>query len=351
MYSTANLPSGTAIKGGSIYIGGAEFTIDNNTTLNDLIYEINSNSDAGCTAEYDFNANKIVLTSKNAGNVAINLEEPTDSNGNKSNILQALGLISTDSSGNENPLASQTLGLNSIAEINGTKVISASNNLTSNTTGINGLTINLVMVTSNTINISVAQDTSSITNAINDFISQYNNTIDQISSTTGVSGSLASEYSLVMFSDNLRSTSMDRVESSKLTTYKSFADIGITTGKVGTSTSTNTSHLQLDSTTLLNALKNNPYEVRALLLGDSTNGVTGVLQNLDTMLTSELDPVNGYFTATTDSLNAQIGDYTKQISNMQDRLNVYQSTLTQEFTTMNQLISQMKSQASAANGL
>ena len=351
MYSTSNLPANTAITAGSIYIGGAEFTIDANTTLNDLLYNINSSSTAGVTAEYDVNTNKLVLTSKNAGNVPIALSEPTDTQGNKSNVLEALGLISVDDNGNENSLASQTLGLNSIAEVNGTKIISATNNLTSSTTGIQGLTINLNMVTSNAIHITVAQDTGSLTSAINSFISDYNNTIDQISQNTAVSGALQSEYSLVMFSDDLRSKSMDMLNNPNLSTYKSLPSIGISTGAVGASISSDTSHLQLNSSTFLDALQNNPYEVQTLLIGDPTKGVTGVLQSLNAMLTGELDPVNGYFTSTTAGLNAQISDYNTQISNDQDQLSSYQSNLTQEFASMNQLISQMKSQSSAASGL
>lgn len=346
------------IYGGTIQIGGATIVIDQYTSLADLMYKINSNSASGALASLDITNNKFILTSKNGGNVPITMQELPNSDGSKNpdgtnhpNILEALGLMTVNSDGSQNSLTSQTLGQNSIVEINGNKVVSASNTLTGSMTGISGLSINLNSVTANAININITQDTGSLTSAVNDFINQYNNTYDQISQNTAAGGSLSSEFTLQMFMDSMRSTATSAVNNPSLSTYNTLASIGISTGDIGTSINTNTDHLQLNQTTFLNALQNNPDEVRALLIGDTTMGVTGILQNLDTLVSGELDPTNGYFATATNSINSQISDLNNQITDQQTQLTAYQQQITTEFTNMNQTISQMKSQSSSLSNL
>ena len=55
------------IKAGTFTIGSAEFTIDENTTLSSLIYQINSNADAQANAYWDDTTGRLSITSTKEG--------------------------------------------------------------------------------------------------------------------------------------------------------------------------------------------------------------------------------------------------------------------------------------------
>jgi hypothetical protein len=74
------------VTAGTFTIGGKEFTIDENTTLNSLISKINSSTDAGVNASFDSVTGKLILTSKQTGSFNINVENGT------SNFLEVTGL-------------------------------------------------------------------------------------------------------------------------------------------------------------------------------------------------------------------------------------------------------------------
>lgn len=104
--ATANLAD--VINTGTFTIGESIFTIEADTTFNDLISNINNDEDAGVVAHYDIRTNKLILTSKNPGDIAINLEDGS------SNFLEKMGLITVAG----NPLTSQTFGTNAKVYLN-----------------------------------------------------------------------------------------------------------------------------------------------------------------------------------------------------------------------------------------
>ena len=322
----------------TIQIGGAEFEIDADTTLQDLINNINSDDDADVIASYDMRENKLVLTATEAGKTAINLEDTSG------DFLEQIGLITVGG----DSLSSQTLGENASVYINGSaEALEVNSNiLTSDISGLTGITINLKNLTEvgETIKINVEQDTEVLTSAVEDFISKFNATINEIDSKTSTGKDLSNEYSLVSLRNNLRLLATDNVDG--LSSYDSFGMIGISTGAVGTSVEEETKTLQLDKDKFLEALQNNPEEVKSLLIGDSDSGITGVLQQLEAKVESVSDPVNGYFAAREDSMDRMIVDIDKSILKGEERLIQRRKILEQQFNQMDAYISQMQQMSS-----
>ena len=67
--------NGQEAESGTITINGVDFSINKNTSLNDLISKINGNSDANVQASFDSLTNKLILTSSETGENNISLSE------------------------------------------------------------------------------------------------------------------------------------------------------------------------------------------------------------------------------------------------------------------------------------
>ena len=311
--------------------------------MSDLISKINKDADAGATAQFDSKTNKIVLTSKNPGQTAINLENGT------SNFLTKIGLVTAGG----DSLASQTLGNNANVYINGsaTALEANSNTITGDISGITGLNISLKNTTEvgKTIDINIDQDTDQISTALDDFVTKFNAMANTVNEQTGKGKTLHGEYSLLGLKNSFRSMATDRV--SGLTSFDSLAMIGISTGAVGKAAADTSNTLTLDKKKLLEALNKNPSEVKALLIGDSNAGVTGIFQKMKDKLTSVLDPVSGYFQVKEDSFNSMIANNDKSITRGEERVTAYKTMITKQFSQMDSYISKMQQQGSSLSSL
>lgn len=338
-FDTAAALSGTStasgnITAGTFKIGDSEFTIDAKTTMEDLISKINSSSGAGVSASYDSLTGKFALTSSDTGAFNINVENGT------SNFLQMMGLTT---SGGTIATGSQTLGLNAKLSINNVAVESFSNSVTSETTGIRGLTLtlNAATETDKPVTVSTSQDTSSALDAVNKFITEFNTVLTKTDSLTGKGGKLEGENSLTSLRNRLRTLVSNAYSSNS--TYKTLASIGITTGKIGSTSSDNTDQLQIDKTKFLSALAANPEEVKKLLVGSPTAGTTGVIGGLETTVEGSLNHDHGYFSTTEDSITNQVKTLNDRISKKTDLLVSYSEMLTSQFTAMETALSSLTS--------
>lgn len=340
----------TLIEEGSFKIGDATFTIDDETTLTSLLSEINSSEDAGVNASWDAVAGKMVLTSKTEGAFNINIENI------EGNFTDVMGLTESTYDGNGNVTSSkivnnsQTLGDVAILEINGSQIISQSNTVTSDISGITGLTLTLKKESEDeeATELTVSSDNSSLTSALTSFISKFNTVISQTDTATGTDGYLHNETTLNMIRNNLRQTVTSSVTGGQ-TGYNNLASIGITTGSIGSGIDVDTNQIQIDTSVLSAALADNPEAVKQLLVGDGTND--GVLTKILNQVNSTLDSTNGYFVSRAKTYESQITDLTETISKRDDELATYKTALEAKFNLMDQMISSMQSQFSNVTSL
>lgn len=337
--TSAAFAAGT-VTAGKFTIGSAEFTIDSNTTLNSLIKQINNNADAGVVANWDANAGKLVLTATDEGAVNINIEAGT------SNFTDIMGLTS----GGNLAAGSQTLGTNAVLSINGTSITSSTNTVTSDISGITGLTLQLNDKTTSTANVAVTVDTSSAVSAVKSLVDAFNTAIAATDAATTTDGQLHGETNLNSLRNSIRTIATAAVNGAD--GYKTLASIGITTGVIGTDVKANTNKLVIDEKALTAALTSDPDAVKKLLLGETTtvNGTTtktdGVLTKLQTAVDNSTNVINGYFVKREASYEDQVDHLNEKITRMNTDLKAYQKTLEAKFSAMDTLISNLKNQAS-----
>ena len=137
--------------------------------------------------------------------------------------------------------------------------------------------------------------------AVNEFITAYNDCIAKVEEVTASGADLHGETSL---------TSLERTLKSYATTangtnggiYKLLSDIGITTAAPdGDNLSTDTYKLELDEEKFMKALEENPDSVQSLLAGEN-----GVLSMMENTIEQSLKASVGFFDVKTSTLDSDI---------------------------------------------
>jgi flagellar hook-associated protein 2 len=312
----------TAITDGGS--GNGEFTINgvainydaSSDSIQNVLDRINS-STAGVTATYDTLNNRFTLTNNSTGDVGISMQDVTG------NFLAATGLSS----------GTLTHGQNLLYTLNGgtQSLVSQSNTITQSSSGITGLSV--TAASTGTTTVTVGSDTSKISSAIQQFITDYNAVQNAISSQqivttasdgTVTPGPLTGDQTANDLANNLRSLSFFS-GSGLSNSITSLADLGIETNGQD-----NTIALS-DSDTLNNALANNLNAVQSFF-SDVTSGMATQLNNYITNVTGD----NGELTDHQASLTQQSNNITTQISNLETKITADSAQWTSEFEAMEQ---------------
>lgn len=325
---------------GTFKIGGQEFTIDDDTTFESLIKDINEKSStSGVSAEFDGTNGQLVFKSTTNGSFNINIEKGTSS------FTDKMGYTQTNADGSV-ALKDQELGSFAIFTLNGETRMSSSNTISSDISGIEGVTFNLKGVSTEenpTTTIGVEQDTDDLVSALKGWIEQYNKTLDMVDEQTAVGGTLDGESSLENLRRSIRSGAS--VKQSGAGDYSLLAQIGISTGEASTDLSKLTDHLELDEKKLKEALEKDPEGVKALLVGGKNN--TGILTNMEDTVDESLKST-GYFTTRNNSLDRENTNLKSSATSEYTRVEAYQARLQAQFQAMETMISKMQSAYSSA---
>jgi flagellar hook-associated protein 2 len=300
---------------GEFTINGVSISYDaSSDSIQNVLDNINSSA-AGVTAGYDSVNNRFTLTNSSTGDVGISMKDVTG------NFLEATGLSG----------GTLTRGKNLLYTLNeGTQqLVSQSNTITSDSSGITGLSVT-ALTTGNTT-VAVSRDTSSISTAINKFITDYNTVQNYISSqqitSTSSSGSvtagtLTGDQTANSIVSNLRSLSF-MAGSGLTSSIKTLGDLGIdSNGQDNTITLS-------DSTTLDDALANNLSSVESFF-SDTTNGMATKLNNYITNITG----TDGDLTNHQASLTQQYTNIGTQITNLETKITSDTAMWTSEFAAM-----------------
>jgi len=337
----------TGIEAGEFKIGGATFKIDENTTLNSLLSQINASTTANASAYWDSAKGELILTSKTEGAFNINIESLSG------NFTDVLGFTINDDGVKGLNQDAQTLGDYAKISINGTEIISSSNLVTSDISGIKGLTLELKGVSKPDKNdvvtpakVNVEQNTDELTSAIKNFVDNFNKLLSQIDAETAKDAALYGESSLNLIRNTLRTSVMSAVEG--MDGFKTLAALGISTGAVGSLVSANTDKLQFDEEKFKKALTENPEAVKTLLVGDRGNA--GVMGKLETIVKNATDSSNGYFAARGKSFDTEIKLKTTAITTTQAKVDVYKTQLEAKFAAMESMIAKLKNQFNGFTG-
>jgi flagellar hook-associated protein 2 len=329
------------IKEGTFTIGNEVFTIDNNTTVRDLVSMINGSEDATATAYWDSINGQLVITSRNSGSSYINIENGT------SNLTEILGFTETDSSNNTIlHVNNQTLGSNAKFTINGTNFTSNSNKITSDISRINGVTIDLKSITEGeTVTLTIERDKDQLADALSDIVDSYNDLITNVDSQIASTGELHDQTVLKMLRNSLKSL-MTGSDSGAIG-YKTLDSIGICLAQASASniSTDNLSALTFDKDKFISAYDNDKDSLKALLVGSSTN--SGILTKVEDLIENSLKSVTGYFDSQNTSYKKKITTLENKITKENSSISTYKAQLEKKFSQMDTLIGKIQQQYSS----
>jgi flagellar hook-associated protein 2 len=319
--TTSILPSGQTTGNLAFQIGGSGGTTANiaitagsNDTLTTLAASINSQS-----ASNNWGVTASVVTDADGAHLAI-YSQATGSSG-------ALAITNNTTALTFEPPVG---GTNAEITINGIPYASTTNTVTG---AIPNVTPTLVSADPATpVTVTVGPDTTSITNSIDNFVTEYNTVVGDINAqftinpATSLEGPLGPDTDLRVLQSSLAAdiTFATTDATSVSSGFNNLASLGITMNDDGT--------LTLDSATLSSALSSNPAAVQNFF---TNSNVTGFADNFNADLVNLTDPSIGILNQDLASNQSQQNDLTTEITNFQTQLAAQTTQLDQVFDTVN----------------
>ncbi|MGN6580996.1 MAG: flagellar filament capping protein FliD [Bordetella sp.] len=359
LQSSTAIPTATAGSqsfgsGGSITItlaNGSSQTINltgnSDTSLQGVINAINNDSSAGVNATAVNNGSGgeyLMITGSQTGTT--NAISSISVSGN-STLASALTYTAGATSGNTMTL-SQT-AQNAAATINGIAVTSSSNTI-SNAINDVTLTLNSVTASSGSDTLNLTANASVPENAVQAFVTAYNALQTTIGSLTAFN--TADSTSSPLTGDNTTNNARNAIAQALRVyigtgTLQSLADLGITTDS-------HTGKLNLNTTTLNNAITTDPTDVSALftsasglaaniqsaantILGNSASGITGTLSYATSGLQQTITALQSQYSTLLSTVTGDMNRYRTEFTNLDTLLATMNSTstyLTQQFAAM-----------------
>lgn len=381
----------TPVTGGFFTLNGVKITVNTGQNLNDIVQEINTSS-AGVVASVNPASGQIVLTATQTGPSGIVLGKAGDT----SNFLSAAGLTATSGATVKIGSQAEVDILNSDATTS--KYFSNSNTVTS---AIPGISLNLQSSTNTPFTVTVAQSTTQLVNAVQNFTSVYNAVVSEINAATvapivttvqpGSNGQAQSVGGGILYGNNNIQSVKNQLTSivsgflgsgnslnslsqiglsltDSFTTYTTGNNTNSLTGSSGGTAPTGSQasaavqqttyqgtdgQLQaLNVTTFENAFESNPNGVFSLLTGSNgltsqlgayLTGVTGAPTILNSGVVGTVPAVsliNNYETTNTDAIT----NLQQQIQQLTDNANAQANNLRAQFTASETAIAELQSE-------
>ncbi|MGK3129220.1 flagellar filament capping protein FliD [Pantoea sp. C8B4] len=243
----------------------------------------------------------------------------------------------------DNPMDVSVAAQDAKLTVNNVEITNSSNTISD---ALEGITLNLTDTTSGNQTLTVAQDTSKATTAISNFVTAYNTLLDQFNTLTkytavdvgsdtqdSSNGALVGDSTLRSIQTQIKSM---LTNSSSSSTYKTLAQIGITTDPT-------TGELTLDSDKLKTELTKDPDGIKQMIVGDGKT--TGITTTLATNLTSWLSST-GSIQSAKDGVSKTLNNLTQQYNDMNTRINNMIARYKAQFTQLDVTMSSLNSTSS-----
>ena len=319
----------TAITDGGS--GAGQFTINgvainydaSSDSIQNVLDRIN-NSAAGVTAAYDPVNDRFTLTNKTTGDIGISLQDVTG------NFLAATGL------------SGGTLqhGQNLLYTLNGgsQQLVSQSNTITQASSGIKGISVTAAQTGS--VTVTASNDTSKISTAIQQFVTDYNAVQNAIASQQIVTTSSANKVTPgVLTGDQTANGIASSLRSLVTASVPGLSGALNMLSNFGIQTNGQDNTLAVDTDALNSALSGNLNNVQTLF-ADPTSGLGTLINNYLNATIGD----DGTLTNHQASLTQQSSDITTQIANLENKITADTQLWTAEFQAMEQAQSQANQQ-------
>lgn len=331
---------GPEVEEGEDAIRGFTIEIEEKDSLKDIVGKINKVSkESGIQAKLI--DNRIVLTDNQMGERNIKVDGP---------LSEALGFT-------QDPTA-LTKGQSAKLSVDGIEIERDTNEITD---AIDGVTLNLKGVTDSgkSVTVGVAEDTEKTVKAFQDFVDQYNSTMDFIgtqldvgdpSAEGNVTGALVGDSSVVRLESGLRSL-MTSNGTTGGSSVKNLDDLGISVDRYGKAS--------LDTAKLKKALAENPAAANDFFSHTTTTTTDeidedgkpvtvekedGMAQKMQTLINSYISDKTGIIATKSDSYDKEIKDINKSIASFNERLEKKRANYIAMFTRLDTAMMQAESQ-------
>ncbi|WP_029149165.1 flagellar filament capping protein FliD [Methylophilus sp. 5] len=245
-----------------------DITIDitsSNNTLAGIRDAINAkNASVSASIVNDGTGNRLVITSKDTGEVNSLKISVADDDGNNTDT-GGLSALAYDPLASSNNMTQMTAAKNALLNVDGMSISKSSNTVSD---VIQGVTLTLKSITSASNTLSVGTDTDTIQASVQSFVDAYNalntsmrNLTKFVSAGSSSNGALLGDSTARDIMVKLKS--MLSASSPTATTFKTLTDIGVTMGSTGA--------LTLDSTKLQKAITTNVSDVAKLFSPSATS--------------------------------------------------------------------------------
>lgn len=337
----AGLTGLTSTKTGVLTLNGVAIKYDTTVdSLSTLVNRIN-NAGAGVIASIDRSGDKLLLTRKDTGAVAIDIQDTTGT----------LGAALKLAPGTTN---SQTIGQSAQLTLDGRTITSASNTVTG---AIDGVAINLLKQspTTGTTTMTIGVDQNAIASSLTSFVNSFNALGDlldkdtamtpgQAGGTAGSTSPLSNDPTMKLMFLELRDVLFQQNGSGLV---NSMGALGLNTGAIGSTVGT-TNRIQLNTTKLASALQTDATQVAGLLANTS-----GPMGQLLTALKGFEDPTNSdsYVQSEMSGLGSEIGSIQSQEINQQEMVDNYQAMIEAQFASMESTLATLQAQSSQVASL
>lgn len=328
-----------------------QINIEEGDSLKVISDKINEQSkDIGVTASIV--DKHLILTSTSLGDSKITFESQPDNQ-----LLEKLGLAGKD----DEPDPEPKTGQNSIMTINDIEVERSTNSIDD---VVEGLTFTLTNKhkTGESEVITVAEDRAKTTQAVKDFVEQYNSTMDFITKQMDVgdptaednkTGSLTGDGTLMRLQSGLRSIMTRNLEGEFSGEFKNLEDIGIELDRYGVATLDEAAFnkaLETDATNVAKFFYSPDIAAETNAEGEVTteakkqDGISELLRNfIDTYIsTSTTTP--GVIKNKDETYDRMLKDITQQIETFNTRIDRKRERYIQQFTALDIAMMQAESQ-------
>jgi flagellar hook-associated protein 2 len=313
---------------GAFTVNGVTINYNAGTDSIQNVLDRITNSTAGVTASFDSLNNRFVLTDKATGDMGISVQDVAG----KGNFAAATGL------------STGTLqhGQNLLYTVNdGPQLVSQSNIISSASSGVSGLTVTALKASN--VNITVGSDTSTISTAIQKFVTDYNSVQTSISAQQIVTTSAAGKTTPGTLTGDLTASNIaSQLRSAVFSSLPGLSGAVKMLSNLGIQTNGQDNTLKVsDPTVLSNALANNLTDVRTFFSDPTSGWATQVNNFLDKTIGD-----NGTIPNHQASLTVQTNNLSTQIANLEKKITSDTAHWTSEFQAMEQAQSQVTQQLS-----
>ena len=319
--STANSGSFT-ITDSAGTTSAINLTVENITTVGELVDAIN-NLGIGVTASINEDSTGISIIDTAGGDETLTIEDV--GNG-----------IAASSLGIAGEATEQTVNGLTVSALEGTGQSSSDESAT-------GLTFTLKELSVDPINVSVTEDASAVTSAVNTFVTQFNNLAESLQSLTLFNAD-TNEVGLLFGSSE---AARIRNGYSRLLSgvvggagnIRSIGQVGIRFNDQG--------QLEVDEAKLADAIEDSRTDVEAFF----TTEDSGLADRLSELADSIAGAESSLLINRTETLGAQVLRNNQQIETLNERLEVQRERLTLQFFQTEEAISRLQSNSSAIDSI